>query len=157
MSKHLSLSEINKLHQKEFGETKRVYLKNDFYCDVQQKFKPTSIQQLINDYQEILKQLEDYKDVAKSFIYVFYMLLLKHFTSIGGKIPNDVEKMTALCEKLIDLGILEELLNALPQEEVNKVNEMIHKLNKNTKLMENVIGELFLKAELSKDEGDAKI
>ena len=158
MSKHLSISDINKWHSKEFGDKKIVELKNGSYCEVYTKFKPTSIQQLIIDYQEILEQLQkktDNKEVAKDVTFVFYMLLLKHFSSLGNKIPMDVEKIIVLCEKLIDLGILEELLNAFPQEELGKINEMMYKVSMNTRMIGDQIGELFLQTELAKDESDA--
>jgi hypothetical protein len=156
--KHLSISNINKLHNDKFNKMKRVHFSDGSYCDVYENFKPTSIQKLINNYQDIMNQLQnrnDYSDIGRDITFVFYMLLLKHFTSLEKIIPLDVDKMIVLCEKLIDLGVLEDLLNALPQEELKKIDEAIQKVNENTKIIENRIGETFLNSEINKVETDA--
>jgi len=150
--KHLSLTDVEKQHVKEFNELKRVHLKNGSYCDVYVKFRPTKIQKLIEEYQDILVQLgkrdELMGDNIKGLSFIFYMLLLRHFTTLGDQIPLDIEKMIVACEKLIDLGILEELLNAFPQEEINKIDEMIRKIDANTRLIGDQIGELILQNNL---------
>ncbi|TVY09971.1 hypothetical protein [Paenibacillus cremeus] len=152
MSKQLTLSSINKAHAKEFNEQKRVTLKTGDYIDLQVRFKKTSIQRFLIDYQEILEQLKEKEvdmNVIKDITFIFYMLLLRHFTSLNI-IPNEVDKMVIVCEKLIDLDILEEIMNAFDPAEIEKVNNMMKQVSENSDLIGEQLGEIFAKAALSK-------
>jgi len=146
----LTVTGINKQHSEEFKSVKRVHLNNGDYIDIQTRFKKTSIQKLIMDYQEILDQLHKSKvdaDVAKPITFVYYILLLKHFTSLNN-IPIDIEKMILICEKLIDLELLEEIFAHFPQEQLAKVAQMIEQAARNSKLIGAQIGELLIQNDL---------
>jgi hypothetical protein len=51
------------------------------------------------------------------------LLILKHFTSL--EVPDGVDEALVLLETLIDLELLDKVLNALPEEEVKKVYELL--------------------------------
>lgn len=154
MSKNLNLNTVNKEHNKEFSEVKRVPLSNGSHVDIQLKFKPTSVQRLLLDYQDVLEQMNKKKanwNIAKDVIFAYYMLLLKHFTS-ANNIPSDIEDMIIVCEKLTDMGVLEEILVELPQDELGKVKAMIEKVSENSNFIGNQVGELFVQATLNEQE-----
>jgi len=159
--KHLSLASINKQHAAEFNQMKRVTLKNGDYIDIQLKFKKTSIQRLLLDYSDILEQLKNKNvswEVFKDATFIYYMLLLKHFTSLGNSIPLDIEKMVVICEKLIDLDLLEEILNQFDPEELKRVQDMIEQVGKNSNFIGNALGEAFVNAVINeKGDSDADI
>lgn len=147
MSKQLSLASVNKQYIKEFSEQKKVTLKTGDYILIQTKFKVTSIQRLVLDYQDILEEIKKKKidaDSIKDVTFVYYMLLLKHFTNLDN-IPANIGKMVAVCEKLIDLDILEEILENFPLDEMKKVDEMIKKISENSGVIGEQIGEIFAK------------
>lgn len=147
MAKKLTLTAVNKNHAKEFNEKFKLILSTGDYLYIQTKFKTTSIQQMLIDYTEILGEIKkkDVKfDLIKDATFVYYMLLIRHFTDLDN-IPNDIEKMVIVCEELINLGFLEEILAAFPQTELEKVQKMIEKVSENGKLIGNQIGEIFAK------------
>ncbi|MCM3273900.1 hypothetical protein [Paenibacillus elgii] len=160
--KQLTLTSINKAHSKEFNSQKKVVLKTGDYIMVQEKFKTTSIQKLLLDYQDILEQLSQKEvsmEVIKDMTFVYYMLLLRHFTNLNN-IPNEIDKMVIVCEKLIDLNLLEEILSAFDKEELRKVDEMIKQVSENSKFLGEQIGDIFAKAALNEvveGEKDADI
>jgi len=137
MGKQLTVSSMNKTHAKEFGAPKKVVLSSGDYILVQTKFKVTSVQKLLLDYYDILEQMKQKElniTTMKNSAFIFYMLLLRHFTNLSN-IPNEIEAIVVVCEKLIDLGILEEIISAFPTTELDKVNEMIKKMTENRKFI----------------------
>lgn len=51
------------------------------------------------------------------------LLILKHFTSL--EVSDDIDEAIDLMQVLVDLEVLDQLINALPEEEVVKVYELI--------------------------------
>lgn len=129
--KQLSMLAVNKLHQASYGKVKRLNLSNGDYVDIHGKFKLTDCQLLVADYQATLQQL---KEVGMNWrstretLFVYYMLLLKYFTSIGDVVPEQLDQMVIICGKLLDLGLMEEILEAFPQEELEKLNVYMQKI-----------------------------
>lgn len=143
MSKPLSIAGVVRQHAKSFGDLKRVTLSSGHYFEVHQSFKPTAIRQLLIDYRDILERFKDKEmdeNTVKDLSFVYYMLLLKHFSNLD-KIPAEIGKMVSVCEKLFDLGILEEMLTALPVEEMKKIDEMIAKITTETESLERQLQE----------------
>ncbi|GMX64383.1 hypothetical protein Elgi_36520 [Paenibacillus elgii] len=147
----LTVTSINKAHSKEFNSQKKVTLKTGDFIMIQQKFKKTSIQRMLIDYQGILEQLRQKEvsmEVVKDMTFVYYMLLLRHFTNLNN-IPNEIDKMVIVCEKLNDLDLLEEILSSFDKEEMKKVDEMIKQVSENSKFLGEQIGDIFAKAALN--------
>ncbi|MEK3725305.1 hypothetical protein [Paenibacillus sp. FSL H8-0034] len=135
MSKQLTLTTVNKAHAKEFNEQKKVTLKTGDFLLIDVHFRKAKIQQLLIDYQELLEQTHTKAvsmGVLKDTTFVFYMLLLRHFTSLS-QIPNEIDKLVVCCEKLLDLGILEEILNAFDEKELQKVTDTMKRASENSK------------------------
>lgn len=147
MSKQLTLASVDKQYAKEFKGQKKIILKTGDYILIQEKFKKTSIQQLVLDYTEILEEIKKKKinaDSIKDVTFIYYILLLKHFTNLDN-IPTDINSMVIVCEKLIDLDILEEIIEAMPVDEMNKVETMVKKISENSEVIGSQIGDIFAK------------
>nr|WP_156736261.1 hypothetical protein [Mycobacterium sp. E3298] len=156
MSKQLNLTEIKKLNKAEYSTTKRVELDNgEFHLDIYEKFKPTSIKKFIVEYIELLTELKTKGvsfEVISGISYVYYMLLIRHFTPKPNNIPKNAEKMYLICEELMNRNILSDIINAFPPEEVAKIDEEMKKFNENTDLLKNTVGELFVDSALKETE-----
>ncbi|MFC4304100.1 hypothetical protein [Cohnella boryungensis] len=137
-SRPLSMTTVHRQHRTQYGKTKRVHLSNGYYVDVQEKFKPTDGQKLVVDYQQVLQQMKkeglDVK-TGRDMLFVYYMLLLKHFTSLGDAIPEKLDQMILLCEKMLDLGIMEELIGAFPAEELEKLTLLLQRAAEGSQLL----------------------
>lgn len=55
------------------------------------------------------------------------LLLIKHFTSFGASMPEKINEQIGLLSKLDDLGLLELIIEAMPEDEVQDAFEMIGK------------------------------
>ncbi|OXS56860.1 hypothetical protein B1A99_18535 [Cohnella sp. CIP 111063] len=129
----LTMTGINRKHDKEFGSLKRVDLSTGDYIEIYQRFRKTSIQKLVLDYLDILNAMKEggRKLGSGAMVFVYYMLLLKHFTTLGSIIPEDLGQMIGVGEKLLDLGVMEQILNEFPQQELDKLNAAIQEVNRN--------------------------
>jgi hypothetical protein len=153
--KQLNVAAIHKSHSEQFSELKRVTLKNGDYIDVQLRFKTTSIQQMLVDYQAILEQLREREvdmDAVKDMTFIYYMLLLRHFTSLTS-IPADIDKLVVLCKKLVDLELLGEILDAFDPAELDKITRMIKNISENGDVIGKQFGEIFAKAAFNEAAG----
>ncbi|RAV12173.1 hypothetical protein [Paenibacillus contaminans] len=148
MSKQLTITKLNNEYKKQFGGQKKITLKTGDYLYVQTVFKKTSIQKLILDYQTILEEartnLSD-ANVLKDLSFAYYMLLLRHFTNLDN-IPIELAPMVAVCEKLIDLDILEDILASFPAEELVKINEQLRLVEENSRSIGEQWGEMMAAA-----------
>lgn len=130
MSKALKITEVQKLHRERFGRLKRVTLHDGSYVDVHMAFKATDMQRFVLDYAGMIAQLKEKGlglEIVKDVTFLYYMLLIKHFSSLTN-LPKDVEKLIVLCEKLVDLGLLEEIVRAFPKEELDKLTEAVMRM-----------------------------
>ncbi|TBL76245.1 hypothetical protein [Paenibacillus thalictri] len=142
--KPLTIPSVRQTHAKQFGDREKVELKSGHYLFVQKSFAKTNIQRFLAEYIEILEQLKKNhvdSSVMQNITFVYYMLLLRHFTSLTA-IPSKVEEMIEVCGKLIDLDILEQVLNAFDPKELEKMNAYIRKIEENSRQIGQQVGEL---------------
>ncbi|OPH47568.1 hypothetical protein BC351_10265 [Paenibacillus ferrarius] len=137
MAKKLTLTAMKKDHTKIFNEKTKITLSNGDYLHIYKEFKTTSIQKLVVDYMEIIEELKKRQIGFKTFkdmTFVYYMLLLKHFTDLNN-IPTDIEKMIIICEELINLDLLEQIMQAFPEDQLKKIKKLLDKANENSELL----------------------
>ncbi|ARF70775.1 hypothetical protein B7C51_25225 (plasmid) [Paenibacillus larvae subsp. pulvifaciens] len=85
-------------------------------------------------------------------------LVIKHFTSIGSDFPSKVEDQIILLWKLIELGLLKNISEVLPSEQLEKImnrveHNMINKYNEISSIyekMEEAEREVLMKKEEDK-------
>lgn len=102
-------------------------------------FRITKQQKVLEDmmkyFSEINEDNMEMLDYASSYT---VLLIIKHFTSLD--VPDEIEDAMALLEVLVDLGVLANIVNTLPEEEVVKVynllNETLENMDESLKQIE---------------------
>lgn len=145
-TKNLTLTDINKLN-KQYNEQFEVTLQDQYKIKIDKKFKRTKIQKIIIELQEVIEELRQ-KDVTintiQDILSIYQMLILKHFTSLPLPQNISIEKMLAVCEKLIDTGLFEEIWNSFPQEQIEFLGQEVDKYVKNIPQIGEQLGEMFV-------------
>lgn len=123
MSKKLNLGTLKSEDNKFYTEKKITVNGHDIL--IQEHFRPTTIQRM---FMELVEKVEYMKEngIKLSFLPSYiYILLIKYFTNI--EVPEEFEKQIQMLDLLIDNNYLEPVINAIPQEEIDKINTFIMK------------------------------
>lgn len=123
MSKKLNLGTLKSEDNKFYTEKKITVNGHDIL--IQEHFRPSAIQRM---FMELVEKIEYMKEsgIKLSFIPSYiYILLIKYFTNI--EVPEEFEKQVQMLDLLIDNNYLEPVINAIPQEEIDKINTFIMK------------------------------
>lgn len=136
--------EMNKFNEREVIKV----LEGKYEVSINKHFKISDIQKLLIDYQEYIEQMRQ-KDISvdnmQSIAFLLPALLIKYFTDIN--IPDEIDKMILVVEKLIDLGVFEEIINEMPGKEIEKINNILKNIENNGSKIGELIGELIIKGE----------
>lgn len=123
MSKRINLGTLKSEDNKFYTEKKITVNGHDIL--IQEHFRPSAIQRM---FMELVEKIEYMKEsgIKLSFIPSYiYILLIKYFTNI--EVPEEFEKQVQMLDLLIDNNYLEPVINAIPQEEIDKINTFIMK------------------------------
>lgn len=123
MSKRINLGTLKSEDNKFYTEKKITVNGHDIL--IQEHFRPSTIQRM---FMELVEKIEYMKEsgIKLSFISSYiYILLIKYFTNI--EVPEEFEKQIQMLDLLIDNNYLEPVINAIPQEEIDKINTFIMK------------------------------
>jgi hypothetical protein len=129
------MSKINKLNSgiilsanaKEFTQ-KKIILNisgKDYEVLVDEKFKPTKLQQMIIEGITNQKYLTDVDDAVKLAYYTF--LIVKHFTDVDVAKVESFEEQIRVLNAMIDLEIFQTIVDAFPVSEIEKCSEFVKK------------------------------
>jgi hypothetical protein len=154
MTKKLTLTNINAEHKKQFKEKKNVVLKYGYNIQVDEKFQKTKIQKLVVDYQLMINKFNETdvdSEFVKKFMFITYMLIIKHFTDVDN-IPITIDGMVSVCEKLIDLEVLEEIMSSFDIAEIDKVKDELIKFSQTSELYKEQVASLFANTNLVNKE-----
>lgn len=87
-------------------------------------FRPTKMDNLLQDIISFYEQTDDAGEQLLEIATPFMALMvIKHFTSLD--VPDDFDEALYLLNVLTDLGALDTIVNALPEDQVQRVNEML--------------------------------
>lgn len=87
-------------------------------------FRKTKMHKLLDDMLQFFNSVNgDNIDVLEMASPYTALLILKHFTSL--EVSDDIDEALALLNVLIDLEALGTIINALPEQEVTKVYEIL--------------------------------
>lgn len=75
---------------------------------------------MVDFFNEVGSNKIEYLDLATPYT---ALLIIKHFTSL--EVEDDIDGALALLNVLVDLEALDKILNALPENEVTKVYELL--------------------------------
>jgi hypothetical protein len=122
--KGLSLKEIQKSNKK-LDAQKTVYVQmegKEFKIEVDEFFRKSKQASLLDDIVKFMTTVEDKGSLDLSMAYT-KLLMIKHFTSLD--VPDDIPVAIKMLRMLIDLDLLDQVVNEMPEEEVTKMTELI--------------------------------
>ncbi|MCY8549296.1 hypothetical protein MOD25_05165 [Bacillus haynesii] len=86
-------------------------------------FRKTKQQNLLDDLIKFYDAIRNRPEVFELATPYTSLLIIKHFTSL--EVPDDVDQALDFLELLIDLDLLVNILNALPEDQLTKVYELL--------------------------------
>jgi len=106
----------------------------EYELEINKHFKKSDTQKIMIDYLEIEEEFKEIKDIGnlKDTI-IIPMLMIKYFTNIS--VPDEGEKLLAMADKLIELELLSEILNLLPEDELLKMGDVAEQFGKSVEKM----------------------
>lgn len=125
----LTLVEATK-ELKGYDERKTVELDDNYYIDIDVKFKPTKIRNLVMDVHSAMLTAKE-KEVAVDVVGLLSLFIIKHFSDLA--IPKQFEKQIVALDTLIDTGYLVQIMDAFDKEEMAKITDALGKANESIK------------------------
>jgi len=106
----------------------------EYELEINKHFKKSDTQKIMIDYLEIEEEFKEIKDIGnlKDTI-IIPMLMIKYFTNVA--VPDEGEKLLAMADKLIELELLSEILNLLPEDELLKMSDVAEQFGKSVEKM----------------------
>lgn len=124
MAKKLNLLNIdNAIESNE--STFTLTINDEWEIEIDNVFSKGGISSVV---QNLAKNMEKFgtRAIPKEVLApLFYILLIKEFTSLGEDIPDELQGQTEVVKKLIELDLFIPIVEAFPVDEVKKVVENI--------------------------------
>lgn len=131
--KKLTPAELKKQGKKLEGQFEvNLFIDDEVYVvKIDEHFKKTKIFKLLDDMVEFYNEASKRADSSMLELVTPYssLLLIKYFTDI--EISDDINEALATLDLLIDLELLDKILNAMPEKEVEKVYKVLTDMLKN--------------------------
>jgi hypothetical protein len=132
--KKLTMVELNKQNKKLDGQQEFLVSINDtdYKMTHDLVFRITKQQKLLEDLLRFLESIgSENIEVLEMATPYTGLLILKHFTSLD--VSDDIDEALTLMQVLIDLGVFSAMINALPEDELTKVFELVTETVENVK------------------------
>lgn len=137
--KNLTVTELKK-KSKELGSQTEHTIKvgdDEYKIKIDDTFRQTKQHKVMEDLIDFLNEGNSRLELLEVATPYTSLLLIKHFTSL--EVPNDIDGAIEVLNALVDLGILGEILNLMPEQEVVKIYETlsasVDRMNKNIEEM----------------------
>lgn len=123
--KNLTLAEMKRQNKKLDEKTEHlIYVNDDEYSvKIDATFRKSKQQKLLDDLIDFFNEGNNDVDLLDMATPYTSLLLIKHFTNVY--IPDEIDKALEVLEALIDLELIAEILNLMPEDEVFKVYELL--------------------------------
>jgi hypothetical protein len=135
----LDFNTINKASEKQFVTKEIEIIVDDkpYSVAIDTVFKTTKIEKLIDRLikSDNLQQYSELEDSVK-LGYYFY-LIIREFTNLDIPDNLSLEQELVLIKNLIDLGIYSAILAEIPDAEIRKIHDYLHKFNMNLNEIKN--------------------
>lgn len=119
VAKKMTLNNLQSQSNREYKSRK--LLIDGYEVVIEPKFKPSKIQQLIQELIEKSEYAEQNGFIINVVDYMF-ILLLKHFTDI--KFSDKYEKQIQMMQVLVDLNYFERIISEFDQSEIDKLTQI---------------------------------
>lgn len=136
MPKKLTAASLNKLN-KELDKKKEITILGEHKVNIDTHFKDSKIDKIIFDYlsmfEETYKNNKIDEDFIRGAMAIFHTLVLREFSDVPS-IPKErhIQDLIQIAEALYDTGIMEEVLLAFDQEQLQKVYKKLEVASKRT-------------------------
>lgn len=123
--RNLTVTEMRK-HSRRLNERieYEIAVNEDLYkVEIDRVFRKTKQHKVIDDLISFFTESNEKPELLDITTPYMSMLLIKHFTNIN--IPDDVDGALDVLEVLIDLNLLGEILNLMPEKEVTNIYELL--------------------------------
>lgn len=133
-NKKLTSSNILSLYSKTFTQ-KKILLEAEgqtFEVLIDTKFQPSKIQALIMELAEKYQEIKHLNDVFNISYFANY-LIIKYFTDINMAKVDGLEKSIRVFKALVDLGLFDQIIEKFDENELQKINDYINKMNNRVK------------------------
>jgi len=101
--------------------------KNDYDVLVDQKFRPTKLNELI---MESINNYEKLKELNESVKISYLMFLaVKQFTNLDVAKTDDFKTQISVLNAMLDLEIFDKIVSEFPESELKKINDYMLKFN----------------------------
>ncbi|MFI2856796.1 hypothetical protein ACH6EH_06620 [Paenibacillus sp. JSM ZJ436] len=155
MTKKLSASAINKAH-KALDNKKKITVLGEYEVNISLTFKDSDIDKVIFDYLTMFEEAGRNNKIDDEFILgsgaLLHTLILGAFTDVP-MIPKerDIAKYLEVANVFYNTGIMNAVIEALPERELKKVSD---KLDANSKKIGQMIGEYALSSAMAQGENN---
>lgn len=153
MPNKLTATTIHKLN-KELDKKKTILVLGEHEVKIDLVFKDSKIDKIVFDYLSLFEEVNKDGTLDEEFIRgtlaILNTFILRDFSDVP-MIPKDrnVKKLIQVSEALYDTGIMEEVMMAFDQEQLNKV---FAKLSAAGKRVGEIMGEYAIKSTLQRGE-----
>lgn len=123
--KSLNLTELNKQNKKLDGRTEHFIFANgdEYRVRIDIHFRKSKQYKLLDDIIDFFDKGNDNIDLLDLATPYTSLLIIKYFTDIY--VPDDIERALEILDILVDLELIAEILNLMPEEEVAKIYELL--------------------------------
>lgn len=127
-SKKLNQKELKKLESYLNQSNSILVYNNQFQVKIHSHFRDSFIEKVIMDYTSVLDQIykqgtEIQTDSIRGSFAVFHTLILREFTDLPIPKTNELSILITVSRTLLDTGIMKEIYNAIPTEQLNKIEQ----------------------------------
>lgn len=115
-NKPLNLSVLKKLDATQYNNTKEIILSNDYTLQIDLKFRPSVIEEVVNKLQQIYKISQEDESLKTFPFDKFSMfLLMLHFTSLKNIHAKNISEEIQIMNMLIDQNLYKEILQHMEE------------------------------------------
>jgi len=135
--KNLTLSELKKQSKKLDSQSEVVIIagEDNYKFMVDDVFRKTKQHKVLDDMVEFFDSTINNNELMSLASVYTSILLIKHFTSID--ISDNIDEALETLNVLLDLELLDKIINAMPEDEVVKMYELLtNTVNKMTENLE---------------------
>lgn len=127
----------------------------DHLLKIDKYFRETKINDFIMELVEKIKLCQKEGGNISEFAFTYYpILMIKHFTDLfdGLKNANDLSLQLQVLNELIDNNLLSVIIEKMPKEEQQKINDKVIEMTQNVDLFVNDFSDEVSKMQLKNDD-----
>lgn len=155
MAKKLTVTGLKKADSK-LNERKKIMIHdNEYEVIIHTVFRESLIEKTVFAYLTLLHDLKSRSEVDDELIRgtlaLLYTLILREFSNLPIPKENQLDELVSVSKSLLDTGIMKEVFDAYPKEELAKIDKKLTDVSNN---MGSLIGEMAISSTLKDSKAD---